>query len=136
MARHDELFEYHFTDFSILSSPVVSPFQLLHSKYSTHDSTMHTMACDAHRECVTPYARVKCQAQDLRLLELPSRFGLCSLALVLGISSSVVIRITRFSSLLVLVSLHLPARVPSQSELQHRVPTGEAGHNPTLAFYP
>ena len=75
---------------------------------------MHTMVCDGHSERVNLYAMVKFQAQALRLLELPSGRWLYGLALVLGIGSSVVMRITQFTSLFMLVSLHLAARVPSQ----------------------
>ena len=79
-------FNTSLSDFVILSSPVGSQFQLLHSTFSTHVSTMHTMACDSHYERVNLCAMVKCQAQALRLLQLPSGLELYSLDLVLGIS--------------------------------------------------
>ena len=125
-----------FSDFFILSSPVVSQFQLLHTKYSTHVSTMHTMACDGHRECVNVHAMVKCQAQALRLLELPSGLGLYSLALVLFIILSVVMRITGFSSFLMFVSLHLAARVPRQLNSSTGYPRVPYACQPSLVQRP
>ena len=96
-------FNTNFSDFFILSSPVVCQFPLLHSKYSTDVTT-----CDGHCQRGNLYAMVKCQAEALRLLELPSGLGPYSLALVLVIRSSVVMRITAFSSLWILLVFPWP----------------------------